>query len=147
VFNAGLLRAIGRFIDTTAWAWLSASAGQQLFHPPNVAGWDFSRWLDTSTAKARWEIATYVTQKSYPDPWSGEEPPYDPTEDATSAMSTALAYWDDPSLSAESEQCIAAFSQSCLAGVTASWEQSPYRAIRQNALRMLIATSPDMQVS
>jgi len=27
------------------------------------------------------------------------------------------------------------------------WELSPYRAMRQNALRMLIATSPDMQVS
>jgi hypothetical protein len=29
----------------------------------------------------------------------------------------------------------------------ADWEQSPYRAMRQNALRLLIATSPDMQVS
>ena len=31
--------------------------------------------------------------------------------------------------------------------MTAKWQQSPYRAMRQNALRMLIATSPDMQVS
>ena len=29
----------------------------------------------------------------------------------------------------------------------AKWQKSPYRAMRQNALRMLIATSPDMQVS
>ena len=29
----------------------------------------------------------------------------------------------------------------------AEWELSPFRAMRQNALRMLIATSPDMQVS
>jgi hypothetical protein len=28
-----------------------------------------------------------------------------------------------------------------------AWELSPNRAMRQNALRMLIATSPDMQVS
>ena len=52
VYNAGLLRAIGRYVDTTAWTWLSAAAGQQLFYPPNVSGWDFTRWLDTSTAKA-----------------------------------------------------------------------------------------------
>ena len=58
VYNAGLLRAIGRPIDTTAWAWLSAGAGQQLFYPPNVSGWDFTHWLDTSTAKARWPSAT-----------------------------------------------------------------------------------------
>src|SRR5207302_2238642 len=32
VYNAGLLRAIGRPIDTTSWAWLSAAAGQQLFY-------------------------------------------------------------------------------------------------------------------
>ncbi len=149
VYNAGLLRAVGRYIDTTAWTWLDSSAGQQLFYPPNVSGWDFSRWLDTSTAKARWEIATYVTAKTYPNPWPGEgEPEYDPTEEPATALARALAYWADPPLSAESQQCIAAFAESCLDGkLTAEWEQSPFRALRQNALRMLIATSPDMQVS
>jgi hypothetical protein len=148
VYNAGLLRAIGRGIDMTAWAWLSSSAGQQLFYPPNVAGWDFSRWLDTSTAKARWEIASYVTQKTYPDPWPPQgTPAYDPTEDPATALARALTYWADPPLSAESRQCIATFAETCLPGELAEWEESPYRALRQNALRMLIATSPDMQVS
>ena len=148
VYNAGLLRAIGRPIDTTSWAWLSAGAGQQLFYPPNVSGWDFTRWLDTSTAKARWEIASYVTAKTYPNPWPAEgEPAYSATEDPATALSSALAYWANPLLSAESEQTIAAFAQSALAEPLAAWQQSPYRALRQNALRMLIATSPDMQVS
>jgi Protein of unknown function (DUF1800) len=149
VYNAGLLRAIGRPIDTTAWTWLDSAAGQQLFYPPNVSGWDFSRWLDTSTAKARWEIASYVTAKTYPNPWPAEgEPEYDPTEDSTTALARALAYWATPPLTAESQECIAAFAESCLDGqLTAEWEQSPYRALRQNALRMLIATAPDMQVS
>jgi uncharacterized protein (DUF1800 family) len=148
VYNAGLLRSISRPIDTTAWAWLSAGAGQQLFYPPNVSGWDFSRWLDTSTAKARWEMASYVTAKTYPNPWPAKgEPVYSSTENPATALSSALAYWANPLLSAESEQCIAAFAQSCLKEPLAEWEQSPYRAMRQNALRMLIATSPDMQVS
>ena len=87
VYNAGLLRAIGRPIDTTAWAWLSAGAGQQLFYPPNVSGWDFSRWLDTSTIKARWEMASYVTAKTYPNPWPAEgEPEYSATEDPAAAL-------------------------------------------------------------
>jgi hypothetical protein len=145
VFNAGLMRASGRYVDTTSWAWLCNGAGQQLFYPPNVAGWDFTRWLDTSTAKARWEIANYVTQKSYANPWGGSS--YDSTEDANTAMNSALAYWGDPLLSADSRQCIADFAYSCLAGYTAPWQQEPFRAIRQNALRMLIATSPDLQVS
>ncbi len=149
VYNAGLLRAIGRPIDTTAWAWLCAGAGQQLFYPPNVSGWDFTRWLDTSTAKARWELASYVTAKTYPNPWPGAgEAKYSETETPVEALASALAYWGSPGLSSESQACIAAFAQSCLTGVaTAKWEQSPYRAMRQNALRMLIATAPDMQVS
>jgi hypothetical protein len=149
VYNAGLLRAIGRGIDTTAWAWLSASAGQQLFYPPNVSGWDFTRWLDTATAKARWEMASYVTAKTYPNPWPSEgEPTYSETEEPAAALASAYAYWANPVLSDESNQCIAEFADSCLRGVvTAKWQRSPYRAIRQNALRMLIATAPDMQVS
>jgi hypothetical protein len=148
VYNAGLLRSIGRPIDTTSWTWLSANAGQQLFYPPNVSGWDFTRWLDTSTAKARWEIASYVTSETYPNPWPPEgQPQYSATEDSAEALSNALAYWAGPPLSEESRECIAAFSQSCLKEPLAKWEQSPYRAMRQNALRMLIATSPDMQVS
>jgi uncharacterized protein (DUF1800 family) len=149
VYNAGLLRAIERPIDTTAWAWLSAAAGQQLFYPPNVAGWDFTHWLDTSTIKARWEMASYVTAKSYANPWpKAGEPTYSETEDPATALTSAFAYWGNPLLSGESSQCIAAFAQSCLEGVViAHWQQSPYRAIRQNALRMLIATAPDLQVS
>jgi hypothetical protein len=148
VYNAGLLRSIGRYIDTTDWTWLSAAAGQQLFYPPNVSGWEFSRWLDTSTAKARWEMANYVTAKTYPNPWPPEgSPEYDPTEDPATALARALAYWSEPPLSSESQQCIAQFAATCLPGELAEWEQSPYRALRQNALRMLIATAPDMQVS
>jgi uncharacterized protein (DUF1800 family) len=149
VYNAGLLRAIGRPIDTTAWTWLSAGAGQQLFYPPNVSGWDFTRWLDTSTAKARWEMASYVTAKTYPNPWPKEgEPEYSATEKPAAALSSALAYWGNPLLSTESTQCITAFAEACPVGsAETEWELSPYRAMRQNALRMLIATSPDMQVS
>ncbi len=149
VYNAGLLRSIGRGIDTTAWAWLSSAAGQQLFYPPNVSGWDFTRWLDTSTAKARWELASYVTAKSYPNPWPASgEPEYSATETPAVALESALAYWGEPALGDESMQCIAAFAESSLSGLgNAKWERSPYRAMRQNALRMLIATSPDMQVS
>ncbi len=149
VYNAGLLRAAGRYIDTNAWAWLGANAGQQLFYPPNVSGWDYTHWLDTSTAKARWDIADYVAAKDYANPWvKTGETPYDVLEDPATAMNRAMAFWGKPALSSESEQCIAAFAESCLTStVTAKWQESPYRAMRQNALRMLIATSPDLQVN
>ena len=60
LYLAGMLRGLERGIDTEAWTWLMELAGQQLFYPPNVAGWDDSRWLDTATFRARWEIAGYA---------------------------------------------------------------------------------------
>jgi hypothetical protein len=94
-------------------------------------------------------MAPHFSVKFYADPWPGEGgQEYSSTEDAASALARALGYWGEPSLTADSSGCIAAFAQSCLEGVAvAEWQQSPYRAIRQNALRMLIATAPDMHVS
>ena len=40
---------------------------------------------------------------------------------------------------------LVAFAGSCLPAVMAPWEQKPYRAMRQNALRHLILTSSDWQ--
>ena len=149
VYNAGLLRSIGRPIDTTSWVWLSANAGQQLFYPPNVSGWDFSSWLDTSTTKARWEMASYVTSKTCENPWPKPgEPEYSKTEEPAAALANAMNYWANPLLSSESTECITRFAETCPVGTSKTeWELSPNRAMRQNALRMLIATSPDMQVS
>ncbi len=67
VYTAGLLRALGRGIDTSAWVWLDDEAGQRLFYPPNVAGWDDSRWLDTATFRGRWDVAGYALQPSQLD--------------------------------------------------------------------------------
>ena len=39
------------------------------------------------------------------------------------------------------------FAATCLPTVMANWQQHSYRAIRQNALRHLIAAAPDLQTS
>jgi uncharacterized protein (DUF1800 family) len=145
VYNAGLLRARGRGIDTGDWTWTSQIAGQKLFEPPNVAGWDDDKWLDTSTLRGRWMIANYVARPFTIDPW---EEPYSETETAAEAFQKAMALWNYPSMSRDTQARIAQFAETCMgAGPLRDWQKSPYRAMRQNALRMLIATSPDMQVS
>ena len=93
VYNAGLLRRIRRGIDTTAWAWLGSMAGQQLFYPPNVAGWDDTRWLDTATWRGRWWIAQYVLDRYALDPGHAHEP-----YDATKLLDARLAFWHHPPL-------------------------------------------------
>ena len=44
-----------RPIDDERWVWLMDDAGQRLYYPPDVAGWDDKRWLDTNTVRARWD--------------------------------------------------------------------------------------------
>src|SRR4051812_5779779 len=56
VFQAGVMRAAGQYVDRSAWAWRCEYAGQRLFRPPNVAGWDDGDWLDTSTVWGRWSL-------------------------------------------------------------------------------------------
>ncbi len=64
VYVAGLLRALGRGVAGANWANLGGVSGQRLFRPPNVAGWDDSRWLDTSTFRGRWFLADAALRES-----------------------------------------------------------------------------------
>jgi hypothetical protein len=150
VYNAGLLRGQGRTIDVDDWVWLSSEAGQQLFYPPNVAGWDDSAWLDTSTWKGRFQIAVYALSKpgvwsGTVDPWHGA--PYSKTEDAETAVARAVDFAGNPALTSDTRNALLQFARTCLPATMASWEQGPYRAMRQNALRQLIVTAPDYHTS
>src|SRR5262249_13585558 len=62
-YVAGVLGGLGRGGDTSSWVWLSGMAGQRLFYPPNVSGWDDARWLDTATFRGRWFIANEALEK------------------------------------------------------------------------------------
>jgi Protein of unknown function (DUF1800) len=142
VHLASLLRGLRRPVDTDAWSWLCQLAGQQLFWPPNVSGWDDDRWLDTSRTRARWVIANYALARNYYDPWNG--PPYDPNEQPEPALDRALSTWDYPPLRVEQQDELLRFSRNAFPSSLASWQRSPYRAMRQDALQQLVAMSPDL---
>jgi len=141
VFIAGMLRARRRGIDTDSWTWVSELAGQQLFYPPNVSGWDESRWLDTSTLRGRWLAAGVAIEGDEADSNGG----YPATETAEAAVAKALKYWGDPPLTAATRRELERFAKRVENAVAADWEESAYRGLRQNALRMLIATAPDSE--
>jgi len=143
VYTAGLLRRLGRGIDTTAWTWLDDMAGQQLFYPPNVAGWDDTRWLDTATWRGRWWIAQYVLRPYALDPGKATQP-----FDANALVDNALAFWHRPTLTRSTHQALAGFAQNALADArSATWKRKQYAVMAQNALRHLIAVSPDFQTA
>ncbi|MFN8217217.1 MAG: DUF1800 domain-containing protein [Solirubrobacterales bacterium] len=138
---AGMLRAIGRYVDTEAWVWLGEEAGQRLFWPPNVAGWDDTRWLDTSRMRARWNTVDYLLDGISVDAW-GE--PYSTTETPDEALARALQSWGSPTLRDEHRAELLDLGARVEQKVLANWQKGPYRALRQNALLQLIGTSPDL---
>jgi uncharacterized protein (DUF1800 family) len=148
VYIAGLLRALGRGIDTDAWAWLGDMAGQTLFMPPNVAGWDDTRWIDTATWRGRWMAANYALEGRTlaPDP---DETDYPTLREQSPAEAVAAAhrFWGGPTLTDATRRELLGFAERAAAAATERWQQESYAILRQNALRMLIATSPDLHTS
>jgi uncharacterized protein (DUF1800 family) len=140
VYTAGLLRAAGRGVDTESWTWLCANAGQQLFFPPSVAGWNDDRWLDTATYLARWEIAGRVTRPVTLDPAKIQAP-----FDADKLLDRALEFWGDPPLSARTRRVLRGYTARALATANQNWKRRSYPAQIENSLRHLIAVSPDLQ--
>jgi uncharacterized protein (DUF1800 family) len=147
VFTAGLMRTRKATITTDAWSWLSDGAGQHLFYPPNVAGWDDDAWLDTGTFRGRWNIARYATDDALLDPGDDklvEAWPIDETPEQ--ALAKVLAFWGNPSVSSTSKAVLLDFARTVgNQADSAKWKKQPYRVMRQNAMRTLFAMSPDHQ--
>jgi uncharacterized protein (DUF1800 family) len=142
VLTAGLLRKRNRGIDVGHWSWLCNDAGQMLFRPPNVSGWNDNGWLDSSTIKGRWYLVYYAL---HPDRIDHDT--YSSTETPADALAKALAHWDHPTLTPETVAELQRFAAAALPGGLAEWQKRHYGADRQAALRHLIASSPDFQTS
>jgi uncharacterized protein (DUF1800 family) len=138
VFAAGMLRARKRGITTNAWNWILSGCGQVLYYPPDVAGWDDKRWMDTNTTLGRWEAVVMALDEDTVDP-NADYPAETPAE----ALAQARAFWASPTLTSGAVTALNAFAGAAIPTGAASWQ----RASRQNALRQLIAGSPDYQTS
>jgi uncharacterized protein (DUF1800 family) len=143
VYTAGLLRRIGRPIDTTSWSWIGSMSGQMLFYPPNVAGWDDTRWLDTATWRGRWWTAQNVLRPYALDPGKASQP-----YDADALVASAIAFWHHPALGEQTRGALNRFAHAALSDAAGtSWKRKQYPVMVQNALRQLIAVSPELQAA
>jgi uncharacterized protein (DUF1800 family) len=149
VFTVGLLRAQGIGITTDSWAWLSEQTGQRLFFPPNVAGWDDEAWLDTGRFRGRWNVARQATDDALLDP--NDKPtvnnyPFD--ESPELAFTNVMNFWGNPTINRPTRAVLMDFAKkSGQQADSAKWKRQPYRVMRQNAMRTLLAMSPDQQTS
>jgi uncharacterized protein (DUF1800 family) len=134
VYHAGMMRARQRYVTRTDWYWYSMMAGQRLFWPPDVSGWNDRRWLDTNTALMRWSLAGQVFLG---DTFGGTQATsYDADETPEEAVDAALALWANPTISAATRAALVSFAK--------KYEGSSLvKAERQNVLRQLIPNLPD----
>jgi Protein of unknown function (DUF1800) len=139
VFVAGMLRARRRGITHNSWSWVLSGAGQRLYYPPDVAGWDDKRWLDTNTTLGRWEAVLVALDDDTEEPGSDDYP----AESAAQAVAKARAFWGSPNLTAPAVAALTSFATAAIPATSQPW----LRAQRQNALRQLIAGSPDYQTA
>jgi uncharacterized protein (DUF1800 family) len=142
LYTAGLLRRIRRGIDTSDWVWLDSMSGQQLFYPPNVAGWDDTRWLDTATWRGRWWIAQAALDPYALDPEKAGKP-----DNATKLLNGALGFWHEPPLGKTTRHALQTFAHRALHDAGADWKKQQYPPMVDNALRHLIAVSPELQAA
>ena len=138
----GLLRGLGRGIDTEAWTWLLELAGQQLFYPPNVAGWDDSRWLDTATFRARWEIAGYAMRPKVAEGVGDKHVPAQGRQAGRPRARRARAARRSPGRPRPRSR---ASPGTRSRDANAHWKKEQYPPLIENALRQLLATAPDLQ--
>ena len=150
---AGMLRALGRTITGEEWVWLAEGAGQRLYHPPDVSGWDDKRWLDSNTIRVRWDLVNYVVNGRTIGPNTTAGTTY-PAETADQALASARAFWLDPRMESDTVAWLRAYAEQFqpppdTSSTSASTRQqrARLRAQRQNALRHLIAVSADYQTS
>jgi len=143
---AGMLRGIGRFIDTDAWVWESNLVGQTPFYPPNVGGWEAGRWLNTGTWLARFNLAARMIDDTR------AVKPHDPKKrllvDPNALAEQALAFWGAPSVSPATRRALVSYAKAAAVdAATESWEREQYPALALSALRALVVATPDYQTS
>jgi uncharacterized protein (DUF1800 family) len=138
----GMLRGMGRYIDTADWVWQSSQIGQTPFYPPNVAGWDATRWLNTGTWQARFNLtADMIGDKRALDPSKAKV-----KADPKAMTKRAVEFWGSPQLSAATLRALHGYGQAAAVdAATADWERQQYPVLAENALRALVVASPDYQ--
>jgi uncharacterized protein (DUF1800 family) len=146
VFLTGMLRGLNRGIDTDAWVWLSQGAGQRLFEPPNVAGWDDTRWLDTATFRGRFAIANEALSRYTLERKKGRRPPRAPAEPAK-LVNAAVALLGYPEIRPQTRSALETYARRALATAEADWQKRDWPPMVLNALRQLLAVSPDYQTA
>ena len=83
-----------------------------------------------------------------PSGFDPAKPPKGLPADAAGLLARALTFWRNPALSSGTHAALLRFAQASLRDARGQkWKQTEYPVLIENALRQLIAVSPDVQTS
>jgi hypothetical protein len=130
VLVAGMLRATGQAIATEHWPEVLEHAGQALLMPPNVAGWDEGRWMDSATWQGRADAVAEALEGLHDR--DAESEPGTPGE----AVDRAVTFWGLRAIDPRLRQVLLDFATSATTPSS-----------RRDGLRLLLGASPEVQTA
>ena len=145
VYIAGLLRGMGQGVDTESWVWLSRArrASSSSIRRTSRAGRTTAGSIPPPGAGAGSLRRTSPGRERCSNP--SKDPPV-PNETATMAVDRALAFWGNPTISRGTRRALERVRPALhRPAPTASGRRSTSRSGARTRLRMMIATSPDLQ--
>ena len=152
VFAPGCCARSGKSITGEEWVWLGDGAGQRLYHPPDVSGWDDERWLDSNTIRGALGHRQLRRRRPHVAPSSATARAY-PAETPEQAVAAGPRVLARPAPGAgDRRRGCSRYAREFQPPAddrehpaVAARAARPLRAQRQNALRHLIAVSADYQ--
>ena len=141
---AGMHRALKRPVNTDSWSWIAELDGQRLFFPPNVVRLGrrpLARHVHAARALDRREL--------HGDALRAEDGDLGRPAAAQSgqARRPRARVLGDPDRDDQRAQGAAQVRVAALSDADSDWKRDDYPVLIVNALRMLVAVSPDYQTS
>jgi uncharacterized protein (DUF1800 family) len=146
VYVAGALRTTRSFIKQSYATWLLTTMGQQLFHPPSVAGWDWgAAWMSSNAMRQRFTLGNYVVAFGRPRVRRGSAPA---TLTPQEAYALAWSAVGEPPVSAATRRTLTHLAAHFFDDLDPRWrDQADWRGeALQAALRHLLIVCPDSQL-
>jgi uncharacterized protein (DUF1800 family) len=146
VYVAGAMRTTGTYVTGDYPTWLLRSMGQELFHPPSVAGWDWgAKWMSSNSMRQRFEFANFLVEYGAPRVREGA---YKSTLPPERAVELAVAAVGDPPVGGHTRAVLTRLARHWFDDIPLSWrDDAGWRAeALQRTLRHLLISGPESQL-
>src|SRR5262249_48708660 len=140
-------RTTGTAITDAYPVWTMATMGQELFHPPSVAGWDWgAKWMSSNAMRQRFSFANFLVNEGRR--LRVRKGAYKATLEPRRAVALAIAPVGSPPVSAHTERTLTTLAKHWFDDIPRSWrDEADWRAESlQRTLRHLLIAGPESQL-